>query len=316
VTGNPFVMTYQVNRDTYARVQYFLWQPPRPQPVYHHALVQSFYDDEFRYFREGRTLRGFLLHSIDKTSTFWKLYLGPILTIPLLAFPWILRDHKMRFPLFASALFLLALAAETFYYGQYFAPATSLLYLVLLQCIRHLRLWRWRGNPVGAALVRVIPLLCFAMVSLRVTAVIAHAQIEPAYPRGNLDRAKILRVLETLPGQQLVLVHYAKDHIPEHDWVYNAADIDASKVVWAWDMDEQSNRELLRYFKNRRVWVVEPDETPPRLSSYPLKLHQEFETTTTMQQDSGSSHFEIAACQWPLPRRPSRTPPTVAPLAR
>ena len=272
VTGSPFVMTYQVNRHTYARGQYFLWQTPQPAIVYHHPIMQNFYDDEFQYFQEGRKPGGFLLHSLDKTSTFWKFYLGPILTIPLLAFPWILRDRKMRFPLFLSAVFVLGLAAETFYYGHYFAPAMSLLYLILLQCMRHLRLWRWRGNPVGIALVRVVPLLCCAMVILRVTAVLAHGQIEPAYPRGNLYRANFVRALATLPGQQLVLVRYAKHHTPEHDWVYNAADINASSVVWAWDMDEQSNRELLRYFKNRRVWLVEPDEDPPRLSPYPLVL--------------------------------------------
>jgi len=275
VTGSPFVMTYQVNRNTYARGPYFLWQKPRPAPVYHHLLMHTFYDDEFQYFQEGRTLRGFLLHSLDKTSTFWKFYLGPILTIPLLAFPWILHDRKMRFPLFAGAVFLLGLGAETFYYGHYFAPAMSLLYLILLQCMRHLRLLRWRGNPVGIALVSVVPLLCCAMVILRVTAVLAHAQVEPSYPRGNLYRANFERALATLPGQQLVLVRYAKDHIPEHDWVYNADDIDASSVVWAWDMDEQSNRELLQYFKNRQVWLVEPDETPPKLSPYPLGLHRE-----------------------------------------
>jgi len=275
VTGSPLTMAYQVNRNTYSRAQYFLWQTPRPEPVYHHALMQRFYDDEFQYFQEGRTPSGFLLHSLDKTWTFWKLYLGPILSIPLLAFPWILHDRKMRFPLFASAVFLLGLAVETFYYGHYFAPATGLLYLVLLQCMRHLRFWVWRGKPVGAALVRAVPLLCCGMMILRVTAVIAHGQIEPAYPRGNLSRGAILRTLETLSGQQLVLVRYAKNHIPEHDWVYNAADIDGSKVVWAWDMGEPSNRELLQYFKNRNVWLVEPDESPPRLSAYPPVRHEE-----------------------------------------
>jgi hypothetical protein len=39
--------------------------------------------------------------------------------------------------------------------------------------------------------------------------------------------------------------------------------------VWAWDMGEPNNRELLQYFKNRNVWLVEPDESPPRLSAYP-----------------------------------------------
>jgi hypothetical protein len=50
--------------------------------------------------------------------------------------------------------------------------------------------------------------------------------------------------------------------------VYNAADIDHSKVVWAREMDPASNRELLRYFKVRKAWLVEPDFNPPRVSPY------------------------------------------------
>jgi len=136
-----------------------------------------------------------------------------------------------------------------------------------MQGMRHLWMWQWHEKPVGRALVRAIPVLCCAMAILRVTAVIAHAQIEPAYPRGNLDRVNIVRSLESLPGQHLILVRYSKDHTPEHDWVYNHADIDASKIVWAWDMGEQDNRELLQYFNTRRVWLVEPDVSPPRLST-------------------------------------------------
>jgi len=269
VTGSPFVMTYSVNRGTYARGQYFLWQASRPERVYTHPAMQKFYDDEYQYFEEGGTLKGFLKHLPDKAFTFWKFYLGPFLTIPLLTLPYVLRDRRMRFPLFAGIVFLLGLAVETFFYGHYFAPATGLLYLLLIQGMHHLWMWQWRGKPVGSALVRAIPVLCCAMAILRVTAVIAHAQIEPAYPRGNLARVKIVRSLENLPGQHLMLVRYAKDHIPEHDWVYNSADIDTSKIVWAWDMGEPDNRELLQYFKTRRVWLVEPDASPPHLSTLP-----------------------------------------------
>ena len=28
------------------------------------------------------------------------------------------------------------------------------------------------------------------------------------------------------------------------------------------------NEELVRYFKGRRVWLLDPDEVPPKLSSY------------------------------------------------
>jgi hypothetical protein len=282
VTGSPFRIAYQVNRSTYARGPYFVWQGPRPQPAYDHAMMRVLYDKEFRYYESNRTLAGFLRHSGNKVVNFWGFYLGPALTVPLLSFPWIVHDRRMRFALCAGIVFLLGLAVETWFSMHYFAPATGLLYLVLLQCMRHLRFTIWHGKPVGISLLRATPLVACAMVLLRVTAVVTHSQIEPVYPRGNLERASILRTLESFPGHQLVLVRYGNDHVPESEWVYNAADIDASKVAWARDMDEQSNQELLQYFKNRRVWLVEPDESPPRLSPYPLTIHQE-----TMKSEVG-----------------------------
>src|SRR5205823_4942191 len=52
------------------------------------------------------------------------------------------------------------------------------------------------------------------------------------------------------------------------EWVYNEADIDAAKVVWARDMDATSNAELLRYFQGRRVWLIEPDSAPSKLVAF------------------------------------------------
>jgi hypothetical protein len=74
--------------------------------------------------------------------------------------------------------------------------------------------------------------------------------------------------LALLPGSQLAIVRYSPEHTPFDEWVYNAADIDASKVVWAREMDASSNAEMLRYFQNRQIWLVEPDFDPPRISRY------------------------------------------------
>jgi hypothetical protein len=57
---------------------------------------------------------------------------------------------------------------------------------------------------------------------------------------------------------------------PRAEWVHNDPDIDKASVVWAHEMNEAANRELLRYFHDRRVWLLEPDQKPPRLSPYPI----------------------------------------------
>jgi hypothetical protein len=265
VTGSPFRMTYQVNRETYATAPYFLWESPRPEPAYLHEVMRDFYRWELARFEEYRTLGGAASLTWDKVVGSWKFYCGPLFTIPLLAFPWLWRDRKMRFPLIAGAFFLLGLAVETWTMPHYVAPATGLIYLLLLQSMRHLRLWRRRGQQTGVALVRAIPAIACAMVLLRVGAAAAHTQIEPAWPRGNLDRVAIVRQLEATPGRHLVLVSYGPHHDVDWEWVYNAADIDGAKVVWARDMGTRDNQELLTYFHDRQVWRLNGDQSPPRL---------------------------------------------------
>jgi hypothetical protein len=267
VTGNPLKLPYVVNREQYALSSYFTWQGPHPEPTYRRTVMRKFYEQEFRFYQAGRTVPGFFRHARFKIRLSWFIFLGPALTLPLFAFPWIVRDKNMRLALFASGIFLVGLAVEIWTYPHYLAPVTGLVYLIVVQCMRHMRVWQWRGKPVGLSLLRAIPLIGCAMIVIRIAAVMAHAQIEQPWPRGNLARASVLRTLENLPGQHLVVVRYSPTHNFHQEWVYNAADIDAAKVVWAWDMDEQ-NQELLRYFNARRVWLVEPDQSPPKISPY------------------------------------------------
>jgi hypothetical protein len=268
VTGSPFRMTYQVNRGTYATAQYFLWQTPRPEPAYHHEIFRSFYRWELGRFEESRTLPGFLKSSGVKIEQWWQLYLGPAFTLPLLALPWAIRDRKLRFPLLTLAFLGVGFSVQTWTLPHYFAPATALLYLVMVQCLRHLRTWRRRSSQLGKALVGLIPFVACALILVRVTAAATHAPIEPAWPRGNLQRPRVLHELEQIPGQHLVLVQYGSEHDVDWEWVWNGADIDHSKVVWARDMGREKNRELLEYFKSRQVWRLNGDDANPEPNPY------------------------------------------------
>jgi hypothetical protein len=37
-------------------------------------------------------------------------------------------------------------------------------------------------------------------------------------------------------------------------------------------MGPEQDRPLLEYFRNRKVWLLEPDQTPPKLSLYPSEV--------------------------------------------
>jgi hypothetical protein len=268
VTGNPFRLAYQVNRDTYATAPYFIWQIPRPEPAYRHAVMRDFYRWELGEFMKNRTLIGYLRRGAEKVLSWWQFYLGPLLTVPLLAFPWVVRQRKMRLPLLICVAMLAAFAVQTWTLPHYFSPATGALYILLVQGMRHLWQWSLANRPVGRALVRTIPLLAGTMILLRVTAAFTHARIEPVWPRGNLERAALVLQLRHLPGTQLVIISYGAHHDVDREWVYNEANIDSAKVVWARDMGREANRELLQYFRGRTVWSLEGDKPSPRLVPY------------------------------------------------
>jgi hypothetical protein len=267
VTGDPCRMAYQVNRDTYATAPYFIWQTPRPEPVYHHAVMRDFYRWELNEFERNRTFAGYVQRGAEKILSWWQFYLGPLLTIPLLAIFPIVRQRKMRLPLLILAAMAVGFSVQTWTLPHYFSPATCVLYLVLIQGLRYLVHWSRNGHPLGRALVRMIPVLACGIILLRIAAVLTHTHIEPQWPRGNLERAAVAAELAQTPGKQLVLVSYGANHNVDSEWIWNSAEIDRSKVVWARDMGKNANQELLNYFKDRRVWCVNGDASPPQLES-------------------------------------------------
>jgi hypothetical protein len=268
VTGSPVEMTYQVDRNQYAMAPYFIWQKPRPEPEYHHAVMRDYYRWELGEFERNLTFEGYVERAADKIEIWWLFYLGPLLTLPLLALPWIVRQRKLALPLTLCGVIMAGFAVQTWTFPHYFSPFACALYIVLVQGLRHLRLWRRRGSAIGLSVVRAIPLLACAMILLRVTAAAANTHIEPDWPRGNLERATKVRELRRLPGGQLVFVRYGFPHDVDREWVWNEASIDTAKIVWARDMGENDNQEVLRYFKDRRAWRIAADDPSPKLEPY------------------------------------------------
>ena len=259
VTGSAFRMAYDVNRETYAMGRYFIWQEPWARKTYHYARMQAKYEQELKEADENQTLRGFLRRGGEKVYSFGHLYLVAPFPFVFIALPCAVRDRRMRVPWMIGGIFVIGLALEVWFLPHYFAPAAALFYLILLQCMRHLRWFEWRERPIGLALVRAVSLIYLATVVLRIGMAVAHVHPEKEWQHGDMGRAAIVKELDAMPGKDVVLVKYAADFDPDREWVFNGADIDGQKIVWARDMGPEKNQELLDYYRGRKFWIVEAD---------------------------------------------------------
>jgi len=125
----------------------------------------------------------------------------------------------------------------------------------------------WRA---GAEAARVLIYLCIAQFAFSYISVAMNRSdtwdsIDFRVPE---QRIAINRQLAATPGKLLVFVRYWPQHIFQNEWVYNDADIDRARVVWARDLGDTEDENLRKYYPDRTVLLLEPDARPPRLTPY------------------------------------------------
>jgi hypothetical protein len=270
VFGSPTSLPYTVNRHTYAVAPVYLFQSPSPPPVYRHKEMQEFYTGwELAVFQKGTTREGFFELCGAKLYWIWWFFVCPVLTLPLLAFPATWKSRRSRILLFVSLPVIAANSVVPFFQPHYLAPATVVFYAMVVQGMRSL-------NQTMPRVVRAIPLICIAMISVRIALTIPLIPDDVTSPTKTWagtshtyrNREKVIEQVLQGGGQHLIIVHYGPRHSVHDDYVYNSAAIDTSPIVWARDMGPERNAELVRYFGSRHVWWLDVD-ADPQLSSYP-----------------------------------------------
>jgi hypothetical protein len=277
---NPLTLPYSANRAQYAMAPYYVWQAPRPEPAYHHDVMHRFYSfNELHDFNKIHSLTGFLPMTLAKLVRTFEFFAGIALLVPLIMIRRVFLDRRVRFLVLCTLVLAAGMVIENFLIAHYLAPITAAFYAIGLQAMRHLRLWRPGGMPVGTALVRFTVVICLVLAALRPWAGPLHLALRE-WPASywtdrwygpdhfGTERARVQAALEHQPGRQLVLVRYSDKHNPLDEWVANAADINDAKVVWAREMDTADNRELIGYYPDRTVWLVQPDSLPAVVSPW------------------------------------------------
>jgi hypothetical protein len=265
LTGHPLLMPHVLNTRTYDTTPLFLWQHPRPKLHYNNLQFEDFYNGWERENYDsisGDAWRVTAEKLVRSAAEFF--WWGCLLLLPGLFAT--LRDRKMRFFVFTACSCLAGFFAVTWSHAHYIAPLTCIIFGLLVQSFRHLRTVRFAGRPVGSALSRAIVLLLVLDTGINVARGVCDPLHWPC--EGDPSRVAIDERLAHTPGKHLIMVRYSKNHNIHDEWVYNGADIDGSKVLWARELSPQQNAKLFAYFKDRSIWLVEPDLDNTQLLPY------------------------------------------------
>jgi hypothetical protein len=266
-TGSALVFPYALNEKTYFSTPSFSWQKMGLPLQYANPQFEQFYNVGMRQYWLQSGVNSWS-KAVSKAgyivliSVFF--YLWPQLLVSLLVLGRVLRDRRVRFLMLQIALvFSSFLLIRARFNPHYTGPVVGAIFALVTQGMRHLRHWQSWDRPVGIGVTRVVVLFAMLLAPFNLDNKSRFAPPDPIQ-----FRAQFMNELDAMPGQHLVIVHYSPQHSVFREWVYNGADIDGSKVVWAREIPGVSLQPLFDYFHGRQVWLAEPDASPPRLSRY------------------------------------------------
>lgn len=266
LTEDALLFPHVLNTRTYRTTGLFLWDHPKSPMAYNNDQFEDFYngwerEDYRNTLEDARKVSAEKLTRAGSAYFWW----GAVLLLP--ALPFVLFDLKMRLPLAIFALVLAGFLALIWSFPHYAAPVTCVIFLLLVQAIRHLRTMRLVQRPIGIALSWA----AVCLLAIEVGAGVAKHRCDPMKwtCQGDPSREVIANKLSHTPGKHLILVRYGQQHNIHDEWVYNGAEIDSAKVLWARELDATQNARLLHFFRDRQVWLAEPDKDNTKLIPYP-----------------------------------------------
>jgi hypothetical protein len=278
VTGSWTTLPYALCRYEYGVPCTFTLQA---NPVPHRELTieqRTAYEVQSFVHGPNTDTIGSFLERLTGRVRFYRFFFLPPLYLALPAFFWSFRDPRMRYVFLTLLLFFVGTNIYPYFYAHYVAGVTCLFLLVTVVSLENLSRLTVARHLVGPDAVRIILFLCAAhfvfWYGIQLSSNQEFARDLEQYEswdevnHGDPDgRIGVNRQLAQAPGKQLVFVRYWPKH-QVTEWVYNGADIDRQKAVFARDLGAMENEKLLSYYPDRKAWLLEPDARPPRLSPY------------------------------------------------
>ncbi len=272
VTGSPWQFPHSVYERQYPFTPIFLWSSE--PALAKQTAPQIFLDRQQEFLKRQeriQTAAGFIKEKIKDLLNIALFYFRVIFLVPLIMLPWVLRNRWNAFALLVILLAIGTVFLETQSYPRKLAPVTCLLVFLVVQGLRHLRLWRLHARPTGQCLAALLVAILVISVSISFLPVFHRSSWLVSRQRAQIESQQ----LKADSYRHVILVKNGSHYwpYPHFEWVYNRADIDAAKVIWARDLGPAQNRELVDYFKDRKIWRLDVDRLVAQgegLESYSL----------------------------------------------
>ncbi len=281
-TGSWTTLPYVLSRSQYGVPATFTFQP---SPVPHSTLTpqqRGDYEMQLSFHGSGPETLDRYTGRLEYRVRFWRFFLLPPLYLALPFFLPSLADTRYLCLFGTLLVYVLGANFYPFFFPHYAGQFAGPILLAAVTGLDRLTRISWHGHAAGAEAASLLVFLCAAHFTLwyaahlrdRDPASLALRQYETWYHvnhPGEERRRPIYDAVDHLPGSKLVFVRYSPRHGFQEEWVYNAADIDAARVVWARDLGPAANQSLRDRYPRRSVWLLEPDFNPPKLAPFPAE---------------------------------------------
>jgi hypothetical protein len=274
VTGSPWVMPYRIYFQQYQIASPWLIFGEQRAPEYRHAEIENTWKELDR--QEYREEKAHPLQNVRNTYDIFSFYFGSLYLFPIAIGLLVSCSRRYWTAAGIVACLWFALLIESAKFPHYLAAGAGLFPVMVVYGLRYLRII---GREYGALLVLILA----ALICIQGKASDRGRPWETRPPGLLSPRMIVMSEVIKAGSNHLIFVRYAPNHVDKStECVYNSANIDASQIVWAQDMGEEKNRELIDYFHgNRKVWLFQPDINPSEVVPYEPLSH-------TMATNDGS----------------------------
>jgi hypothetical protein len=272
VTGRVWVLPYLLHQQQY-NYEPVLWiQRPTTPTIEANPVIREYHQEwEFNQYKERRDLftgRGSWVAELEKELTppdlKERLKVAELLVVlvVILALSFLSRNdgvvRELWFVLVVSAIPLLL---ESFTFAHYMVAVTVTLIALVFRLIWLCYERHWPKPSIGPLLAAclIAALFCGAVGN---NIFRAWREVKHPFPF-RVERARIERELMAQDGMQVLFVRYSPEHDPGLEWVYNGADIDGSKLIWARDLGPEQDKQLIDYYRGRHFWILNADSQHP-----------------------------------------------------